>query len=101
VETLIWGAAGMAGGLVLALWFVRLFGAVGISSVFDYDFEPSIDGRGILATTLLLVVIIGVAAIVPSVVSVRRARDLAPRRARATGILGQRVAIVVQVALSV
>jgi putative ABC transport system permease protein len=91
----------MAGGLVLALWFVRLFGAVGISSAFDYNFEPSIDGRGILATTLLLVVIIGVAAIVPSVVSVRRARDLAPRRARATGILGHRVAIVVQVALSV
>ena len=100
VETLIWGAAGMAGGLVLALWFVRLFGAVGISSAFDYDFVSEPRRPWHPATTLLLVVIIGVAAIVPSVVSVRRAR---PRAASRAGhrILGHRVAIVVQVALSV
>lgn len=101
VETLIWGVAGMAGGVVLAMSFVRLFGAVGISPALDYDFEPRIDARGMLVMMLLLVFNIGVTALIPSIVSVRRATDLVPRRARATGVLGHRLAIVVQVALSV
>jgi putative ABC transport system permease protein len=100
-ETLIWGLAGLAGGLLLALSFVHLFGAVGISPALEYDFEPRIDARSLLAMALLLVVNIGVTALIPSIVSVRRSRDLVPRGARATQVLGRRLAIVVQVALSV
>jgi putative ABC transport system permease protein len=100
-ETLIWGLAGMAGGLVLALSFVRLFGAVGISPALEYDFEPRIDARVVLAMTLLLLVNIAVTAVIPSVISVRHSRDLVPRGARATRVRGHRIAIVAQVALSV
>jgi predicted permease len=101
VETVLWAGAGMAGGVVLATSFVRLFGAVGISPVVEYDFEPRIDARSLLAMTLFLVLNIAATALVPSVISVRRATDLVPRRARATRAFGQRLAIVVQVALSV
>ena len=100
-ETLIWGLAGLAGGVLLALSFVRLFGAVGISPALEYDFEPTIDARSLLAMTLLLLVNIGVTALIPSIVSVRQSRDLVPRGARATRVAGHRLAIVVQVALSV
>ena len=101
VETLLWGAAGMAGGVALAISFVRLFGAVGISPVVEYDFEPRLDARSLLAMTLFLIVNIAVAALVPSFVSVKRSVDLVPRHARATSTFGHRLAIVVQVALSV
>src|SRR6185436_5452631 len=62
---------------------------------------PRIDARTLLVMTLFLVLNIAATALVPSVISVRRATDLAPRRARATRAFGQRLAIVVQVALSV
>ena len=100
-ETLIWAVAGMLGGVALALAFVELFGAVGISTVLEYDFAPRIDVRALLVMTTLLVVNIGITALVPAIVSVRRARDLVPRRARAMRGVGHRAAIAVQVALSV
>jgi putative ABC transport system permease protein len=100
-ETLTWAAAGMVGGLALSVAFVRLFGAVGISPVLEYDFEPRIDARVILAVSLLLVVNVAVTALIPCIVSVKHATDLVPRRARATGALSHRLAIAVQVALSV
>ena len=101
IETLLWAAAGMAGGIGVAVSFVQLFAAVGTSPVLEYDFDPRIDVRVIATMTLLLVVIIAAAALVPCIVSVRRSTDLVPRRARAAGVLGHRAAIVVQVALSV
>jgi len=101
IETLVWAAAGMAGGIAVSVSFVRLFAAVGTSPVLEYDFDPRIDARVIAAMTVLLVGIIAAAALIPCVVSVRRSMDLVPRRARAAGVLGHRAAIVVQVALSV
>jgi len=53
ITTLI-GIAGSAVGLVIANRFLALFGAVGVSSALPYDFEPSIDGRVIVMTAILL-----------------------------------------------
>ena len=55
VETLTWAGAGLAGGLLLASAFVRLFGAVGTSPALEYDFEPAIDLRVVLGMGALLV----------------------------------------------
>jgi len=101
VETLTCAIAGMAGGGLLAVSFVRLFGAVGLSPTLEYDFEPSLDTRVILTMCVLVLVNVAVTGLVPCVMSVKRSRDLVPRRAWATGVLGHRVAIAMQVALSV
>ena len=100
-ETLIWASAGMTAGLAIATWFVQLFGAVGVSTALPYDFEPSVDGRVIVVTAALLLVSVGVTAIGPCLLTVLRSSDRVPRRASATGRLGRRVTVVVQVALSV
>jgi hypothetical protein len=101
LETLIWAIAGSAVGLVIANRFLALFGAVGVSSALPYDFEPSIDGRVIVTTAILLLVSVCATAIGPSVLAVRRSKDLTPRRASAAGVFGGRVTVALQVALSI
>jgi len=101
VETLAWATAGMAVGLAIATSFVNLFGAVGVSTAVPYDFEPSVNGRVILATAGLLLLSVGATAIGPCVLAVSRSKDLVPRRAWATGELGRRITVGIQVALSV
>jgi putative ABC transport system permease protein len=101
LEILIWASAGMAAGLAIATWFVHLFGAVGVSTTLPYDFEPRVDGRVIFTTAALLLVSVGVTAVGPCLLTVLRSKDLTPRRASATGGLGRRITIAMQVALSV
>jgi len=101
LETLIWATAGMAAGLAIASWFVHLFGAVGVSTTLPYDLEPRVDARVIFATAALLLVSVGVTAVGPCLGAVLRSKDLIPRRAWATGGLGRRITVAVQVALSV
>ena len=101
LETLLWATAGMAAGLAIATWFVRLFGAVGVSTALPYDFEPSVDGRVVFTTAALLLVSVGATAAGPCVLAVHRSKDLVPRRAWALGGLGRRITIALQVALSI
>jgi len=101
LETLIWAIAGSAAGLVIANWFLQLFGAVGVSTALPYDFEPSIDSRVIATAAALLLVSVCATAIGPCVVVMRRSRDFVPRRASSTGLVGTRVTVALQVALSV
>src|SRR5262249_56951717 len=101
LETIVWAAAGLGAGLAIARSFVRLFGAVGVSTVLPYDFDPSVNGRVILTTAALLLISVGATAIGPSLIAVRRSRDLVPRRALAAGRLGGQIAVGVQVALSI
>jgi len=101
LETLVWATVGMAAGLAIATSFVHVFGAVGVSTTVPYDFEPSVNGRVIVATAALLLIGVGVTAIGPCALAVSRSRDLVPRRAWATGGLGRRITIGVQVALSI
>jgi predicted permease len=100
LETSVWATAGLAAGLAIARWFVRLFGAVGVSTALPYDFEPRVDARVMLATAALLLVSVGVTAVGPCVLAVHRSQDLVPRRAWATGGLGRRITVAMQVALS-
>ena len=100
VETLTWAGAGLAGGLLLASAFVRLFGAVGTSPALEYDFEPAIDLRVVLGMGMLLVAIAVTTTLLPAWIGSLRAADLVPRRASATGRWGARCAIGLQVALS-
>ena len=100
-ETLLWAAAGTVGGLVIATWFVHLFGAAGVSTALPYDFDPRIDARVILATAALLLVSVAATALAPCVLAVQQSRDLVPRRTWAAGRLGRRVTVAVQVALSI
>jgi putative ABC transport system permease protein len=100
LETSVWATAGLAAGLAVATWFVQLFGAVGVSAALPYDFEPRVDARVIATTAALLFVSVGVTAIGPCVLAVRRSHDLVPRRAWATGGLGRRIMVAMQVALS-
>jgi hypothetical protein len=53
----------LAAGLAIATWFVRLFGAVGVSTALPYDFEPRVDTRVIFTTAALLLVGVGVTAV--------------------------------------
>jgi putative ABC transport system permease protein len=101
LEIVIWATAGMAAGLVIATWFVRLFGAVGVSTTLPYDFEPRVDGRVIFMTAAVLLVSVGATAIGPCLLAVLRSKDLIPRRDWATGGLGRRTTVAMQVALSV
>ena len=99
-ETLTWAAGGMAGGVLLAVAFVQLFGAVGLSPAFEYDFEPRIDVRVVVAMSLLLAVLVAATTLLPALSSGRRATEIAPRRASSIGTRGQQLAIALQVALS-
>jgi predicted permease len=101
LETLLWATAGMAAGLAIATWFVHLFGAVGVSTALPYEFEPSVDGRVIFTTALLLLSSVGATAVGPCVLAVHRSKDLVPRRAWATGGSARRITVAVQVALSI
>jgi predicted permease len=100
LETLVWATGGLAAGLVIAGLFVNLFGAIGVSTVLPFDFEPSVDGRVILATAALLLISVCATAIGPCLLAVRRSRDLVPRRALALSRLGGRITVATQVALS-
>jgi len=91
----------MAAGLAIATWFVRLFGAVGVSTALPYDFEPRVDGRVIFTTAALLLVSVGATAVGPCVLAVHRSKDLVPRRAWVLGGLGRRITVALQVALSI
>jgi putative ABC transport system permease protein len=101
LETLLWATAGMAAGLAIATWFVRLFGAVGVSTALPYEFEPRVDGRVIFTAAALLLVSVVATAVGPCVLAVHRSRDLVPRRAWASGGLGHRITTALQVALSI
>jgi len=101
LETLLWAAAGMAGGLVVAKSFLGLFGAVGISAALPYDFKPSVNGRVVAASAALLLIGVGVAGLAPCVLAVRRSRELVPRRAWKSGGLARRITVGTQVALSI
>jgi putative ABC transport system permease protein len=101
LEAVVWAAVGLGAGLAIARSFVGLFGAVGVSTVLPYDFDPRVDGRVILTTAALLLISVAATAIGPSLIAVRRSKDLVPRRGLATGRLGSRVAVVMQVALSI
>ena len=101
VETLVLATAGMAAGLVIARWFVQLFGAVGVSTALPFDFDPSVNWRVILAAAALLLVSVGATAIGPSVIAVRRSKDRVPRRAGPMRGVGQRSLLATQVALSI
>jgi putative ABC transport system permease protein len=100
-ETLFWAVGGTIGGLVIATLFVRTFGHIAVSTTLPYDFEPSIDGRAIVATAVLLIVSVAAAALTPCILAVHRSTELVPRRTWTTGALGHRIAIAVQVALSI
>ena len=101
LETLVWAGAGTAGGLVIATWFVHLFGAAGVSTAVPYDFEPRVDVRVIAAVAALLLVSVVATALVPSVLAVRQSRSLVPKRTWASYGLGRRVTVALQVALSI
>src|SRR6185295_11519890 len=101
LETLVWAGAGTAGGLVIATWFVHLFGAAGVSTAVPYDFEPRVDARVVVAVAALLLVSVLATALVPSVLAVRRSRDLVPKRTSGSHGLGRRVTVALQVALSI
>ena len=100
-EALVWAGAGTAGGLVIATWFVHLFGAAGVSTSVPYDFEPRVDARVVVAVAALLLVSVLATALVPSVLAVRRSRDLVPKRTWGSHGLGRRVTVALQVALSI
>ena len=100
-ETFVWASAGLAGGVLLASAFVRLFGAAGVSPILPFDFEPAIDLRVIAAMAAVLVAVATLTTLVPALATGRRAADLMPRRASATGRRGQQIALAIQMALSV
>jgi predicted permease len=100
-EALVWAGAGTAGGLVIATWFVQLFGAAGVSTAVPYDFEPRVDARVVVAVAALLLVSVLATALVPSVLTVRRSRDLVPKRTWGSHGLGRRVTVALQVSLSI
>jgi predicted permease len=101
IETLVWAGAGTGGGLVIATWFVRLFGAAGASTALPYDFDPRVDLRVIAAASALLLVSVVVTALIPCVLAVRQSRDLVPRRTWTPHQLGRRVTVALQFALSI
>jgi predicted permease len=101
LETLLLATTGMAAGLVIASWFVHLFGSVGVSTALPYDFEPRVDGRVIFATAALLLVSVGATAVGPCLLAVHRSKDLVPRRAWAAGGSARRITVALQVALSI
>jgi predicted permease len=101
IETLMWAAAGTAGGLAIASSFVHLFGAVGVSTALPFDFDPRIDVRVLLATAAMLLASVVAAALAPCVFVVRRSTDLVPRRASTAGGPTRQATVLVQVALSI
>jgi putative ABC transport system permease protein len=101
LETTVWATAGTAAGLAVATSFVHLFGAVGVSTTLPYDFDPSVDGRVVVATAALLLLSVGATAVGPCVFAVHGCKDLVPRRAGSAGPLARRITVAMQVALSI
>jgi putative ABC transport system permease protein len=100
-EAAVWASAGMVGGTWLAGVFVTLFGAVGVSPSLEYDFEPQVDTRVVLAMAILLGVFTVATAAVPTWLATRRASRLVASRGGSVGRWGPRVALGIQVALSI
>lgn len=101
LETLLWAALGMVGGFAIASWFIQLFGAVGVTTPWPFDFEPRLDARVIATMSMALLIVVVVTAVGPSMIAVHRSKDLVPRRARATGSWRRQLTVGVQVALSI
>ena len=99
-EAGVWALAGIVGGVWLAGVFVRLFGAVGVSPSLEYDFEPQIDVRVVCAMAGLLGLLAVATTAVPTWLATRRASRLMTSRGRASGRWGPRLALGLQVALS-
>lgn len=100
-EAGVWALAGIVGGIWLAGVFVRLFGAVGVSPSLEYDFEPQIDVRVVCAMAGLLGLLALTTTTVPTWLTTRRASRLATSRGAASGRWGPRLALGLQVALSI
>ncbi len=100
-EAGVWALAGMLGGVWLAGVFVRLFGAVGVSPSLEYDFEPQIDVRVVCAMAGLLGLLALATTAVPTWLATRRANRLVTARGGVSGRWGPRLALALQVALSV
>lgn len=100
-EAGVWAVAGIVGGTWLAGVFVRVFGAVGVSPSLEYDFEPQIDVRVVLAMALLLGVIAVATTAAPAWIAMRRASRLMISRGTSFGRWGPRLALGLQVALSI
>jgi len=100
-EAGVWALAGGVGGLWLASVFVRLFGALAVSPSLEFDFEPRIDVRVVLAMAALLSLLAMATTAVPTWMATRRATRLVVSRASSVGRWGQRVVLGLQVALSI
>jgi putative ABC transport system permease protein len=100
-EAGVWAFAGIVGGIWLAGVFVRLFGAVGLSPALEYDFEPTVDARVVLAMAVLLGALAVATTAVPAWIAARRATSLMTSRGSAVGRWGTRVTLALQVALSI
>lgn len=99
-EAGVWALAGIVGGIWLAGVFVRLFGAVGVSPSLEYDFEPRIDVRVVGAMACLLGLLALTTTAVPTWLTTRHATRLVTSRSAASGRWGPRLALGLQVALS-
>ncbi len=100
-EAGVWALAGIVGGTCLAVVFVRLFGAVGVSPSLEYDFEPQVDVRAVLAMALLLGVLVMVTTAVPAWMATRRTGRLVTSRGSSVGRWGPRLTLGIQVALAI
>ena len=100
-EASVWGLAGIVGGMWLAGMFVHLFGAVGVSPSLEYDFEPRVDLRVVLAMAVLLGALAVGTTAVPAWIAATRTTRLMTSRGASTGRWGARLALGLQVALSI
>lgn len=100
-EASLWAVAGIVGGTWLAGVFVRLFGAVGVSPALEYDFEPRVDFRVVLAMAVLLGALAVATTAMPAWIAARRATSLVTSRGTSTGRWAPRLGLGLQVALSI
>lgn len=99
-EAAVWALGGIVGGAWLATFFVRLFGAVGVSPALEYDFEPRVDLRVVLAMAALLGVLAVATTAIPAWIAARRAASLVTSCGPSAGRWGSRLTLALQVALS-
>jgi putative ABC transport system permease protein len=100
LETLLLGLLGLAGGLIGARLLVHLFGAMTLSTEWQFDFDPRLDLRVVSAIALCFVGVVSVTAAGPSIVAVRRLRGVVPRHRVFARRFTARAAVVAQAAMS-
>jgi putative ABC transport system permease protein len=100
VEVLLWSAIGVTLGTIGAASLISLFARLVLPTTWHYDFDPRLDVRVIAGMAFLLLIIVAATAVAPTLVIVRRSRDLIPKRHNSRSLM-PRVAWVAQVALCV